>query len=187
PLVRLFNFYNSNQSDIVQKRYLAMSDYSQHSSRERMYVIDLANCSVETEKVAHGSGSFTHNGVFNRWVDPEHDGVLNRCSYGGNRQNMTRPGFALIKGYHYSSQSWPVISSTGAKGLKLYALGRAKDENFNLIGRGVVMHEQYYVSYSPTGRSYGCPALKPAHLKPKVAKLIEGALYYSYAPQCGDY
>lgn len=187
PLVNLFNFYNSNQSSFSEKRYVAFSDYSSNSRRERFYMIDLSNCSVQTEIVAHGSGNFSYNGVKKAWGDPDHDGMLDRCIYGGNRQNMTRPGFALLKGYHYSSQAWPVIDSNGAKGLKMYELGRAKDEGFNLAGRGVVMHEQYYVSNSTPGRSYGCPAMKPGHLKPKVSILKQGVLYYAYAPQCGNY
>ncbi len=187
PLTNLFNFYNSNQSKIDEKRYLAMSDYSGTSKRERFYMIDLANCSVKKEIVAHGSGKFSSGGVTKAWGDPEHDGMLNRCIYNNNRQNMTRPGFALLKGYHYSSQSWPVVDSSGAKGIKMYELGRAKDENFNLAGRGVVMHEQYYVDNSTPGRSYGCPAMKPGHLKPKTSIFKRGVLYYSYAPQCGNY
>lgn len=187
PLKNLVNFYNGNLAEIPEKRYLALSDYSGTSREERFYMIDLANCSMQKEIVAHGSGKFKSGGVTKAWGDPEHDGMLNRCIYGGNRQNMTRPGFAIIKGLHHSGQDWPVVDSSGAKGLKLYELGRAKDEGFNLAARGVVMHEQYYVANPTPGRSYGCPAMKPGHLKPKVAILKQGVLYYSYAPQCGDY
>lgn len=195
PLRDLHRYTQENGDKIPNKNWASIGDFSQSSSRKRFYLLDLKNCQVTTEYVAHGSG--LQGGVYRGDPAPRGgrgDGMLDRCSYNGSRKNMTRAGFMLVKGWFHSTLNWPDLNPrNGADGIALDGLEARNEE---VRRAAVVMHEGrlssgvWYVFDRPIiqGRSFGCPAFAQGRLRGLLKRtgneFNKGTLYYSYAPQC---
>lgn len=201
PLRQAMTFYYKNLSIIANPRYIAISDYSEHSGKRRFYLLNMTDATVNTEKVSHGSGSPESGAT--AYGDPENDGYLNRCSqpessknkYNQARENphlnMTRAGFFQVKDFYQSDRNagkWPWLDPNKEyNGMRLAGLSGAVNEEAET--KGVVIHEAYYNSDLEgqiMGRSFGCPAFVPKHAYNNLIKLRGGGLYYSFAPPCKE-
>ncbi len=195
PLQQLLSFYADNRGRFENARYLSLADYSQRSTQERFYLLDLQTGVLERSHVSHGSGK--QGGV--KHGDPQHDAMLDACQHQGDRTNMTRVGFFETAGFYFSAGHdektrkkkgktyWPDLQledeQARRNGLRLEGLSPSNSE---ARSRGVVMHEASYNSNATMGRSFGCPAFRPGKGGPIMEKIAYGSLLYGYAPVCDE-
>jgi hypothetical protein len=201
PLEHALTYYFANKDKLKNQRFISIADYSQRSTKNRFYLLDLVELTVSKYKVSHGSGS--RGGI--KYGDPNHDGHIDKCEHNGSRTNMTRPGFFKTAELYLSTgtnsshiekknsagvvvKGWPYLSSSK----KLNALrldGLSPGINTNARANGVVMHGSWYNNKEVTGsdimgRSYGCPAFSTNAAQSVLPKINGGSLYYSYVPKC---
>lgn len=157
-LKKAISFYKENQSKISNKKYIAIADFTQHSSSKRLYIINMENGQVEQYLVAHGKGS-----------DPDHDGYADKFSNIEN-SNATSLGFYLTAETYYGKHGYS---------LRLDGL---EESNSNARQRDIVFHGASYVvnNGEKIGRSLGCPALENSMSRKVIDMLKGGALYFAY-------
>ncbi|HRG98541.1 MAG TPA: murein L,D-transpeptidase catalytic domain family protein [Polyangiaceae bacterium] len=153
-------YYHFNLQRLRNPRYLTIIDFSLHSSKRRLFLIDMQTGRVEPHVVAHGSGS-----------DPENDGVPSGFS---NREGSN----ASSIGYYVTAETY---SGKWGNSLRLDGLSST---NSNVRARAVVMHGASYVDdgRSLQGRSWGCPALPMDEKDAVIAKVKGGSLLYADLP-----
>ena len=142
---------------------LAVIDYSRPSTERRMWVFDLGKAALlYAEHVAHGrnSGENFANAFSNR--ESSHQSSLGL--------------FATAETY------------TGGNGYSLRMDGLEPGVNDQARNRAIVMHGAPYVNpvqalqQGRLGRSFGCPAVRPAIASDMIDKLKEGQLVFAYYP-----
>ena len=156
PLTQAVRFYKSYKAYILNRNYIAIADMTQHSSKKRLYVINMTTGLVNTYLVAHGKNS-----------DKNDDGYPEAFS-NQEGSNMTSLGFYLTDATYI-----------GKHGLSLRLLGLQSTNN-NALKRAVVMHGADYVNPSHTGRSFGCPAIENKYIKTLIPALKGRSLLYIY-------
>lgn len=155
-LATALKYFDANKSKIKNKEFIGVIDFSQHSSKERFYVINMITGDVETFQVAHGKGS-----------DPDFDGYATK--------------FSNIPDSNMSSQGIYLTGSTyeGSHGYSLYLDGMSST-NSNARSRAIVIHPaDYVVPGQKAGRSWGCPALDPRESQHVIDELKNGAVIYA--------
>jgi hypothetical protein len=142
---------------------LAVIDYSRPSTERRLWVFDVDHARLLFDDyVAHGKGS---GGNHARTFSNE-DGSL-QSSIG-----LFRAGETYVGGNGYS----------------LRLDGLEPDVNDNARARLLVMHGAWYVDplqalkQGRLGRSFGCPALRPAVAHAVIDTLKQGQLLFAYYP-----
>lgn len=149
--------------DVPATSRLAVIDYSRPSTERRLWVFDLQHAQLlYAEHVAHGRGS---------------------------GENVAH-AFSNRDGSHQSSLGLFVTGDTyvGGNGYSLNLDGLEPDINDKARERRIVMHGAPYVDPSQAlrqgrlGRSYGCPALRPAVASQVIDTLKEGQLLFAYYP-----
>lgn len=152
----------SLQNQIKSNQFLTIIDFSQNSSRERLYLIDmLTNTIVKKTLVAHGR----------------------------NSGNDTARKFSNKSGSNMSSLGFYITDLTYSGKFKLaLRLNGLEYSNSKARSRGVVMHGAKYATKDflnkngRLGRSLGCPAV-PMEEAPEIINTIkEGSLLYIYHP-----
>ncbi len=142
------------------KPVIAICDFTKPSSKNRFYVIDVANKKrLFTTLVAHGKNS----------------GDLMATRFSNTPESlMSSLGF-----YRVGSQF-----QEPKHGVSLRLDGLEPGKNDNARMRGIIIHGADYVSekfvkqYGYAGKSFGCPAL-PTDLVPEVVPVLkDGALLY---------
>lgn len=155
-LAKALKYYSENQSIIDNKDVIAVIDFSQHSSKERFYIIDLRSGQVDTYQTAHGKNS-----------DPDGDGYATEFS-NENGSNMSSQGIYLT-----------AETYEGGKGYSLVLDGKSST-NSNARMRAIVIHPaDYVVAGQKAGRSWGCPALDPGVSEDVIDRIKEGAVIYA--------
>jgi hypothetical protein len=142
---------------------LSICDFSQSSSNERMYVIDVHNRRLLYRTfVAHGinSGGEFANSFSNRM-----------------ESGKSSLGFYITTGTY-----------TGFNGLSLRIEGVDKGFNDNAARRAVVIHGATYVSrrilkkYGLMGTTFGCPAI-PDEMSSQIIPVVKnGSCFFIYYP-----
>lgn len=142
---------------------LAVIDYSRPSTEPRLWVFDLEkNALLFREVVAHGQGS---------------------------GENMASR-FSNVDGTHASSLGLFRTADTyiGHNGYSLRMQGLEPGTNDAALARAIVMHGAAYVDpqrarqQGRLGRSWGCPALRPAVAKSVIDSLKNGQMIFGYYP-----
>jgi L,D-transpeptidase catalytic domain len=142
---------------------LTVIDYSRPSIEPRLWVFDLQRKALLFEElVAHGMGS------------------------GG--KNATR--FSNEEGSLASSVGLFTTSEvySGKHGRSLRLDGLEEGFNDNARNRAIVLHAAQYVNTKVAralgriGRSWGCPAVRPAIVDPLIDTIKEGSLIFVYYP-----
>ncbi len=142
---------------------LTVIDYSKPSTEKRLVVYDLGTKDVlYSEYVAHGQGSGD-----------------NIATHFSNEDNT-----------HATSLGLFVTEDTyiGKNGYSLRLNGLDKGFNDNALERAIVMHGAPYVnpntigSLGRLGRSWGCPALRPAIAHELIDHVKGGSLVFAYYP-----
>lgn len=172
-LERTFDYLNINENaelevsidnkkvkkSLANKNYAIIVDYSQPSSKRRLYLLNLQNGEVEKYFVAHGVNSGEDLPVrFSNEVDSLQSSL----------------GFYL---------TGSIYDGKYGEALILHGL---EESNSRAFERSIVMHGAPYVSMDfldqngRMGRSWGCPAVSQA-INQKILPLIkEGALILAY-------
>jgi hypothetical protein len=142
---------------------LTVIDYSRPSTEPRLFVVDVPAGRVTfTELVAHGRGS---------------------------GENETRR-FSNASGSHMTSLGVFRAADTysGQHGLSLRLDGLEPGFNDRARERTIVMHGAAYVNseiieaQGRLGRSWGCPAVRPAIAKKLIETIRDGSLVVAYYP-----
>lgn len=141
---------------------LTICDFSQSSSKKRMYIIDLKNEKLLLNTyVAHGKNS----------------GLQMAERFSNAPQSLQSSlGFYVTKAVYYGKHG---------RSLKLGGLERGFNDNAE--ARAVVVHGAAYIGDGRVGapymgRSFGCPAVPQEHIN-KVIDLIEGgSALFIYSP-----
>lgn len=151
----------SGQADSSER--LTLIDYSKPSTEKRLWVFDLQKGRVlYAEHVAHGRSS---------------------------GENMAR-NFSNINGSHQTSLGMFRTAETyqGGNGYSLRMDGLEPGFNDQARPRQIVMHGAAYVNpemaqrQGRLGRSFGCPALRPAIVKSLIDSIKNGQLLFAYYP-----
>ena len=160
--IKGFN-YLVNKGELAKDNIISIVDFSQPSSKKRLFVIDLNNYRVLFYTyVAHGvnSGKEYANAFSN-----------NQSSY------KSSLGF-------YETQNTYI----GGHGYSLRLQGLENGINDNANSRDIVIHGAAYVNESLIkaqgyiGRSWGCPALPENLFKPIIDKIKNGSCLFIYSP-----
>ncbi len=147
----------------TEAKTLTVIDYSQPSTEKRLFVFDLATRALlYAELVAHGQGS--------------------------GENLATR--FSNQPDTHASSLGLFVAENTyiGKNGYSLRLNGLDRGFNDRALERAIVMHGAPYVNAEAMsaqgrlGRSWGCPALRPAVAREVIDRVKEGGLVFAYYP-----
>jgi L,D-transpeptidase-like protein len=141
---------------------LTVIDYSRPSTLPRLWVLDLATHEVLFEElVAHGSGS-GENLATHFSNDPD--------------SHQSSLGLFLTENTY-----------TGKNGYSLRLRG-LEPSNDRALERAIVIHGAPYVSDESAaalgrlGRSWGCPALRPAVARDVIDRVKDGSVVFSYYP-----
>lgn len=146
---------------VVNPRLLTVIDYSRPSTEPRLWVLDLVSRAVlQRELVAHGKGS---------------------------GENFAT-SFSNDEGSHKSSLGLFVTGATytGQNGYSLRLRGLDPGVNDRAYARDIVMHGAAYVSdaiartLGRLGRSWGCPAVRPAIAQTLIDEIKGGTVLFVY-------
>ncbi|MGZ3789569.1 MAG: murein L,D-transpeptidase catalytic domain family protein [Bacteriovorax sp.] len=155
-LNKAINYFDTHKAKIRNQNQIAVIDFSQHSSKERFYIIDMSSGRVDRYQVAHGKNS-----------DPDYDGYATKFS--------NQPGSEM------SSQGFYLTAETyeGAHGYSL-KLDGLSTTNSNVRSREIVIHPANYVQPgAKAGRSWGCPAVDPRYSVEIIDRIKGGTLIYA--------
>ena len=138
-----------------------IADFGLHSATPRFHMANLEAGTVETLRVAHGTGS-----------DPEHDGWLNT--------------YANIHGSNATSRgayvSWEWYTGKYGTSVRLGGLDPTNDQAFP---RAIVAHAATYATpahvekWGRLGRSNGCFAFSPEDFRQVLLRLSGGRLLFA--------
>jgi hypothetical protein len=153
--------YLVQQGKLAKDNIISIADFSQPSSKKRLYVIDLNESRV----------------LFNTYV-----------AHGSNSGKEYARQFSNIPQSNQSSLGFYETLSTysGGHGYSLKLEGLEKGINDNANRRAIVMHAAAYVNESLVrsqgyiGRSWGCPALPENLYKPIIDKIKGGTCLFIY-------
>jgi hypothetical protein len=160
--VKGFNYLQSS-GRLHNEQLLSVVDFSQPSSKKRLYVIDLKNGKV----------------LFNTYVSHGRNSGREMASQFSNEPES----FKSSLGFYVTGGTY-----TGKHGFSMRLFGEEKGINDNANSRAIVMHSAAYVSESAIrmqgfiGRSQGCPALPENLYKPIIEKIKNGTCLFLYSP-----
>lgn len=157
-------YYNLKKKGLLKKtNILTICDFSQSSSNQRMYVIDVRNHRVLYRTyVAHGINS----------------GEEYATSFSNKMESCKSSlGFYITSGTY-----------TGVNGYSLRINGVDKGFNDNARKRAIVIHGANYVStrvlhkYGVMGTTFGCPAI-PSEMTTQIIPVVKnGSCLFIYYP-----
>lgn len=208
PLTRALSWHLHPQSKqhLPNQNFISLADYSKHSAKKRFFVLNMISGEVDSEVISHGGGKYKGE----RWGDPNHDGMLDRCvrpepscctdtpeTTGFNqeifytcllenscRKNMTRFGaYKTGELFKYEKQLFQNLDRNGNNAMRVEGL---EWSNVDAHHKEVIFHVRWYVTAegNTQGRSYGNFVLPPGKGAPLINKIKGGSLFYAYAPQC---
>jgi len=151
--------YLLSKHKLNKKDLLTICDYTQSSSKKRLYVIDLA------------AGKL----LFNTYV-----------AHGHNSGGIMATSFSNINSSNKSSEGFLVTAETyiGHNGYSMRFDGMEKNFNDQVRARDVVMHGSLYVSAERAangtmmGRSWGCPAVAQTECNKIVDEIKGGSCFF---------
>jgi hypothetical protein len=151
------------RSGAIRNNILSIIDFSQPSTKKRLYVIDLDNFSL----------------LYNTWV-----------AHGAKTCKLEATYFSNKPASHKSSLGFYVTGETykGSNGYSLKLRGMEKGINDYAMRRGIVIHgasyvsEDYIESQGYIGRSYGCPAVNADISHDLIDVVKNGTCLFIYYP-----
>jgi hypothetical protein len=150
-------YFDANKARLKNKGHTTVVDFSQHSGKKRLFVIDMQTGDVTPHMVAHGEGSENGHGYATKFSDRD--------------------------GSHQSSLGFVVTGDTywwDAHGRSLLLFGLSTT-NAHMRQREIVIHSADYVSETASrqGNSFGCFAVDPDIKERFVDQVKEGSLLYA--------
>jgi len=151
------------RGDVSDPATLTVIDFSQPSTRRRMWIYDLRNRTLLFEDlVSHGRGS----------------GVAMATSF-SNQPESNRSSLGLYR----TAETY-----VGKHGYSLRLDGLESGFNDRARARAIVMHAAEYVNAATAkaqgylGRSLGCPAVRPEISRQVIDSVKGGGLLFAYYP-----
>lgn len=147
---------------IVRKDQIYIVDFQQHSSKPRLFRLDMTTGEVAAWRTAHGKGS-----------DPAHTGFAQRFS------NVPDSNASSVGAYLTAGQS------SGAKHGPNVLLDGLEPTNNEARQRAIIVHAAdycepaYVAAHGKLGRSYGCFSLSQADLKVLRPAMDAGRLLFA--------
>ncbi len=157
-LAKALLYLEANPTRFPNKNWISVVNFSIKSNKDRMYVINMKDGSVEKHHVAHGSKS-----------DQNGDGIPETFS-NVNNSNMSSLGV-----YRASE---PYKSSKFKSAMRLDGLSPT---NSNARMRAVVFHSAWYVWESDVvspGKTYGCLGVSESVAAGMIEKMKNGSIIY---------
>lgn len=157
-------YYKLRKKGMLRRsNILSICDFSQSSSMQRLYVIDVRNRRLLYRTyVAHGINS--------------------GGEYANNFSNRDESGKSSL-GFYVTTTTY-----TGINGLSLRIQGLDKGFNDHAARRAIVIHGASYVSqrilhkYGVMGTTYGCPAI-PDEMNTQIIPVVKnGTCWFIYYP-----
>lgn len=150
-------YFHRNRELIPNKNYLLVVDFSPHSRKYRMFMLNMLTGGVGSMHTSHGKGS-----------DAENDGLAE--------------SFSNIPDSNQSSLGFFLTGETyvGVHGYSLRIDGLSQT-NSNVRDRAIVIHGADYVveDYVKQGRSLGCFALAWENRAYVIDRVKNGSLIYA--------
>lgn len=151
------------ESKLINTSVISIIDFSQPSSKKRLFIIDLNNYKI----------------LFNTLV-----------AHGRNTGKETATYFSNQSESYKSSPGFYITGETykGKNGYSLKLEGIEEGINDNAFERGIVIHGAEYVSDAFVnaqgfiGRSQGCPAVPEQMNRPIINTIKEGTCLFIYHP-----
>ncbi|RYY41021.1 MAG: murein L,D-transpeptidase catalytic domain family protein [Chitinophagaceae bacterium] len=155
-------FQQLASNGMLQEQVLTVIDFSQPSSKKRMYILDMTSGEV----------------LFNTYVAHGRNSGLDYAEHFSNRNESLQSslGFYVTKGTYQ-----------GKHGLSLRLSGLEDGWNSNAEARAVVVHGAEYIGSSRAdasymGRSWGCPAVPQAQASKVINMIKNGTAIFIYHP-----
>lgn len=154
-------------SEFANRRFMTIIDYTQPSTRKRLFLIDMYSGDVTRFLVSHGKNS----------------GELYARRFSNRPDSYESPRGFFMTGPEYY----------GTRGPSMLLYGLQKGINDNSLAREIVMHGAAYVSWGAIelnrrlhglarlGLSEGCPAIPIQAAQDIIEKIRDGSLLYMYA------
>lgn len=155
-------YENLDSAGKVANPVLSIVDFSQHSRKKRLYILDMKEQKVLWNTfVSHGK---------NTGVD-----VAKKFSNKINSEQSSLGFFVTTATYF------------GKHGLSLRLSGQEEGFNDNAEARGIVVHGAAYVNAARVnsdymGRSQGCPAVPENEYKDVISIIKDGSVMFVYYP-----
>lgn len=151
------------QNKVPNTSIIAIADFSQPSSNNRLYIFDIKNYKL----------------LFNTLVAHGRNSGKEIASVFSNKPSSLKssPGFYITGDTYF-----------GSNGYSLKLLGMEKGINDNALRRAIVLHGADYVDSSYIneqgyiGRSLGCPAVPREQAEDIINTIKEGTCLFVYAP-----
>lgn len=150
-----------SRSWIAKRDFIGIADFSRPSADPRFHVVHLPSGTVETYRVAHGSGS-----------DRAHTGFLDHFSNQPGSEATSNGAYQTAETYH------------GKYGLSMKVNGLDWTNN-NAMSRAIVIHNAWYAEpemvsiHGKLGRSQGCFAFSRADQWKVMDRLGGGRMIYA--------
>lgn len=152
-----------SQHKISNTSIIAIADFSQPSSNNRLYIFDIKNYKL----------------LFNTLVAHGRNSGKEIASVFSNKPSSLKssPGFYITGDTYF-----------GSNGYSLKLQGMEKGINDNALKRAIVLHGADYVDSSYIGeqgyigRSLGCPAVPREQAEDIINTIKEGTCFFVYAP-----
>lgn len=163
-LTRALTFLDS--PEIKNKDFMTFVDFDIHSSKKRLFIINLITGASEAFKVAHG-----------RYSDLNHDGIADKYSNIPGSGMSSLGAMVVTTPYGKENGGWSKFDTA----IKLKGL--QKGLNDKVESRAVVFHSTKYVdndNSALSGRSLGCFAVDDAVAQEIQKRIKGGSLIYAY-------
>lgn len=151
------------QGKVMNASILAIADFSQPSSKKRLYILDMKNYKVLFQTlVAHGKNS----------------GKEMATSFSNKPAS-----YKSSPGFYTTAETY-----NGSNGYSLKLIGLEKGVNDNAYQRAIVIHgaayvnESYIAAQGYIGRSEGCPAIPLKQAHSIINSISNGTCFFIYRP-----
>jgi hypothetical protein len=159
----LIAYFHAREKGYGHKELLTLIDYSKPSNERRLWVVDMR----------------TNRVLFNTWV-----------SHGKNSGDVLATSFSNDPGSLKSSIGVFLTENSyvGENGYSLRLMGLEQGFNDNALSRSIVVHGAWYSdpevikTYGQLGRSWGCPSVMPAAVRPLINTIKDNSLVVVYYP-----
>jgi hypothetical protein len=153
-----FERYDLWRPKIRNGNFVSVIDFTKHSGRPRLFVIDVKKRTVDAIHVAHAKNS-----------DPDDNGTATTFGNVPDSKKSSLGSYLVSERY---------FGKYGAS-MKLDGL---EGSNSLVRARSIVMHPSNYVSEgrAKQGRSWGCPAVPYVWINTLIERLRDGSFMFAY-------
>jgi hypothetical protein len=154
-----FNKYDTFVGRVQNTNYMTIIDFTRHSGKTRMWMINTKTAAVDALNVAHGVGS-----------DPDGTGIPTKFSNVPDSKQSSL-GAYLVSEKYQSSKHGTAMRLDGLEATNDLARDRA-----------IVLHSAEYVSSKKNimGMSWGCPAISLEWIGRALQRLSGGSFMYAF-------